>query len=329
MSRRSPKLPWMSNTDGGPDQHLRMTVLELVHTAARKLQSADVSFGHGTSNALDEAAWLVLWKLGLPLDCNLDSPDSPGQSIVTAQQHAAVETLVCTRIQSRLPTAYLTREAWVQGLSFYADERAIVPRSLIAELLTGDGLDYWLPAAPLRVLDLCTGGGSLAVLAAMAWSGAAVDAADVSEPALEVAAINIDRHALGQRVRLLQGDGLAAASGRYDLILCNPPYVNAASMAALPPEYQAEPGLALAGGADGMDFVRGLVHAAHGYMEPHAVLVLEIGNERANFEAAFAGMETIWLETSAGDAQVCLLTRAALGTYLESNAANRPHSPTP
>ena len=328
MSRRLPKLPWMSNTDGGLDQHLRMTVLELVHATARKLQTADVSFGHGTSNALDEAAWLVLWKLGLPLDCDLDSPDSPGQSIVTAQQHAAVETLVCSRIRSRLPTAYLTREAWVQGVPFYADERAIVPRSLIAELLASDGLDYWLPAALSRVLDLCTGGGSLAVLAAMAWPEAAVDAADVSAPALEVATINIDRHALGERIRLCQGDGLAAVGGRYDLILCNPPYVNAASMAALPPEYQAEPGLALAGGADGMDFVRGLVHAADGYMEPHAVLVLEIGNERANFEAAFAGLETIWLETSAGDAQVCLLTRAALGKYL-ANVGNRSHAPTP
>ena len=329
MSRRSPKSPWMSNTDGGPDQHLRMTVLELVDATARRLQTADVSFGHGTSNAFDEAAWLVLWKLGLPLDCNLDSADSAGQNVVSARQHAAVDALVCTRIQSRLPTAYLTHEAWVQGLSFYADERAIVPLSLIAELLAGDGLDYWLPVAPLRVLDLCTGGGSLAVLAAMTWPEAAVDAADISAPALEVAAINIDRHALSERIRLLQGDGLKAVSGRYDLILCNPPYVNAASMAALPLEYQAEPGLALAGGVDGMDFVRGLLRAAHGHMEPHAVLVLEIGNERANFEAAFADMETIWLETSAGDAQVCLLTGAALGTYLAPNAGSRPHALSP
>ncbi len=329
MSRRLPKLPWMSNTDGGPDPHQRMTVQELVHATARQLQSADVSFGHGTNNALDEAAWLVLWKLGLPLDCNLDGPDSPAQTLVTAQQHTAVEALVCTRIQSRLPTAYLTREAWLQGVAFYADERAIVPRSLIAELLAGDGLEYWLPPVVSSVLDLCTGGGSLAILAARAWPEAAVDAADISAPAMEVATINIGRHALGERIRVFQGDGLKAVSGRYDLILCNPPYVNAGSMAALPPEYQAEPALALAGGADGMDFVRRLVRGAADYLEPHAVLVLEIGNERANFEAAFPGLDCLWLETSAGDAQVCLLTRAALATYLEPKTGTGPHAPIP
>ncbi len=306
-----------------------MTVLELIHAGASTLESADVSFGHGTTNALDEAAWLVLWKLGLPLDSDLESPVSTAQSVVTPRQQAEVEALLHARIVSRLPAAYLTREAWLQGVPFYADERAIVPRSLIAELLVGSGLDYWLPAPPSRVLDLCTGGASLAVLAAMAWPAAAVDAADISPQALEVAAINLDRHALGKRVRLVQGDGLAAADGLYGVILCNPPYVNAASMGALPPEYRAEPALALAGGPDGMNFVRQLVRGVLAHMEQHAILVLEVGNERHHFEAAFPGLEAIWLDTSAGGDQVCVLNRAALANYLDSNAGRRLQLPTP
>lgn len=289
-----------------------MTVLELVDAGANQLETAGVSFGHGTTNAFDEAAWLVLWKLGLPLDSELDGPASIADVAVTPQQQALVEDLFASRIASRQPAAYLTMEAWLQGVPFYVDQRAIVPRSLIAELLVGGELDYWLPPDSRRVLDLCTGGGSLAILAAKTWPDVALDAADLSADALAVAAINLDRHALAGRVRLLQGDGLAVVQGPYDLILCNPPYVNTTSMEALPPEYRAEPVLALAGGLDGMDFVRQLVRDAARHMAVQAALVLEVGNERPNFEAAFPRLNAIWLDTSAGGDQVCVLTRAAL-----------------
>ena len=185
-------------------------------------------------------------------------------------------------------------------------------RSLIAEVIADGTVDAWLNDGTRRVLDLCTGNGSLAVLAAMAWPDAAVDACDLSADALAVARINVDRHGLQQRISLRQGDGLAAAAGRYDLILCNPPYVNAASMRALPAEYRAEPALALAGGDDGMDLVRRILEAAPRYLSENGVLVLEIGHERANFEAAFPNLQPAWLPTSAGDAQVLLLEQGAL-----------------
>ena len=191
-----------------------------------------------------------------------------------------------------------------------------MPRSLIAEPLADGTLDAWLSQDTTRVLDLCTGNGSLAVLAALAWPDVRVDATDVSTAALAVAELNVQRHHLAERITLRQGDGLAAARGAYDLILCNPPYVNRASMNDLPPEYRAEPALALdgnyAGGVDGMDFVRGLLQGAARHMTPQAVLVLEIGHERPHFEAAFPRLETVWLSTSAGEDQVLLLTRSAL-----------------
>lgn len=285
-----------------------MTLLELIEAQAARLQEAGVSFGHGTTNAFDEAAWLVMWKLGLPLD-GLDEHE---QDAVSAEQAQAVDALVQDRITTRKPAAYLTQEAWLQGVPFYVDERAIVPRSFIAELLADATIDAWLSDQTVRVLDLCTGNGSLAVLAAMAWPEVQVDAIDLSADALAVARINVDRHGLADRIRLLQGDGLAPADGAYDLILCNPPYVNSESMQALPPEYQAEPALALAGGSDGMDFIRQMLAKAPDHLTEHGVLVLEIGNERAFFEAAFPSLEAAWLDTSAGEDQVLLLTREAL-----------------
>jgi ribosomal protein L3 glutamine methyltransferase len=287
-----------------------MTVLELIEAGARQLADAGAAFGHGTDNAFDEAAWLVLWRLGLPLD-DLDSvADRP----VTPAERAQLATLFEARIQTRQPAAYLTREAWLQGVPFYVDERAIVPRSFIAELLADGSIDPWLGQETRRVLDLCTGNGSLAVLAAMAWPEVVVDGADISSEALEVAAINVERHGLRGRVTLMASDGLQSVGGPYDLILCNPPYVNAQSMAALPAEYRAEPQLALAGGADGMDFIRALLRDAPAHMSEHAVLVLEIGNERPHFEAAFGPLEVVWLDTSAGEDQVLLATREALRT---------------
>jgi ribosomal protein L3 glutamine methyltransferase len=285
-----------------------MTVLELIEAGAKQLADAGVAFGHGTANAFDEAAWLVLWHLGLPLD----DLDGVAAMPVGPQQQDSVRELLAERIESRKPAAYMTREAWLQGVPFYVDERAIVPRSFIAELVASEDIDPWLGEHTKRVLDLCTGNGSLAVLAAMCWPEVAVDATDISADALAVARINVDKHGLQDRIRLVTSDGLQSVQGPYDLILCNPPYVNSQSMSELPAEYRAEPPLALAGGADGMDFIRSLLRDAPAKMSERAVLVLEIGNERANFEAAFPDLEAVWLETSAGEDQVLLLTREAL-----------------
>ena len=284
------------------------TVIQLIDAGAKQLAEAGVAFGHGTDNAFDEAVWLVLWRLGLPLD----ELDAVAERPVSPADAARIGELFAQRIATRKPAAYLTREAWLQGVPFYVDERAIVPRSFIAELIADGSIDYWLGDHTRRVLDLCTGNGSLAVLAALTYPEVSVDAADLSLEALEVAAINVTRHQLDARVRLIHSDGLAAVAGPYDLVLCNPPYVNSASMAALPAEYRAEPELALAGGSDGMDFVRRLFADAPSRMSEQAVLVLEIGNERAHFEAAFPRLEVVWLETSAGEDQVLLVTRDAL-----------------
>ncbi len=289
-----------------------MTIGQLIKASADALDAAGVAFGHGTTNAWDEAAWLVLWRLDLPLDTALDGADAVAERLVDAADTERVRVLVQQRIASRKPAAYLTGEAWLQGVPFHVDERCIVPRSLIGELVASGALDAWLPQDARRLLDLCTGGASLAVLAALEYPQLQVDAADISRDALAVARLNLQRHALGERIRLCQGDGLTATEGVYDMILCNPPYVNSASMAQLPPEYRAEPELALAGGVDGMDFVRPLLRDAPAQLQPNGVLVLEVGHERAFFEAAFPSLAALWLETSAGDDQVCLLTRDAL-----------------
>ncbi|MDB5889707.1 MAG: ribosomal protein N(5)-glutamine methyltransferase [Polaromonas sp.] len=293
-----------------------ITVIELIDEVASQFEAAGLSlasgFGQGTLSAFDEAAWLVLWQLGLPLD----DLDSVSKRTVTQTERAQVATLSGARISTRKPLAYLTREAWLQGVPFYVDERAIIPRSFIAELIVDESIDPWLSDTTHKVLDLCTGNGSLAVLAAMAWPDVVIDAADISLDALEVARINIDKHGLDERISLIESDGLAACSRGYDLVLCNPPYVNAQAMAALPPEFQAEPALALSGngkgGDDGMDFIRGLFLAAATHMSENAVLVLEIGNESANFKRAFPGLEPLWFETSAGPDQVLLLSREQL-----------------
>ena len=295
------------------------TVAALVQSGADLLTAAGVSFGHGTTNAHDEAAWLVLWRLRLPLDSDLgDRPDSVAKKAVAPDELALVATLFDERIRTRKPAAYLTREAWLQGVPFYVDKRAIVPRSFIAELLADGSIDDFLGEHTRRVLDLCTGNGSLAVLAAMAWPDVEVTGADISPDALAVARINVDQHGLQDRISLHLSDGLAQLPGPWDLILCNPPYVNAASMAQLPAEYRAEPTLALAGGADGMDFIRQLLQDAPARMSENAVLVLEIGNERSHFEAAFGQLPVYWIDTSAGEDQVLLATRQALVAFFSS-----------
>jgi len=295
-----------------------MSVLKLsalIEQSATRLEQAQVAYGHGTLNAFDEAVWLLLWRLDLPLDTDLNEmADFP----VTPEQQAVCAELITMRISTRKPAAYLTREAWLQGVSFYIDERAIVPRSLIAEVLADGTIDAWLSDQTKQVLDLCTGNGSLAVLAALAWPEVQVTGADISDDALAVATINVERHGLQERVTLVHSDGLNILTppvhGPFDLILCNPPYVCQASMDALPAEFRAEPELALAGGVDGMDFVRQLFKDAPGRMSDHAVLVLEIGNEVEHFIRAFPELEVAWLDTSAGDDQVLLVNREALLT---------------
>lgn len=297
-----------------------MTLQELLDRSQGRLEAAGLVYGHGTTNARDEAAWLVLWSLGMPLDSDLDAV---GNQVLLPAQVSDAEALIGRRITTRQPAAYLTREAWLQGVPFYVDERAIVPRSFIAELIADGGFDAWLGEDTRQVLDLCTGNGSLAVLAAMAWPEVRVTGADLSPDALAVARINVDRHGLQGRIALIESDGLAACPGPWDLVLCNPPYVNADSMDALPPEFRAEPELALAGGADGMDFVRALLRDLPSRLSPQSVLVLEIGHERPHFEAAFPQLEVVWLSTSAGDDQVLLLTAEAL----RAHAATQPVSP--
>jgi ribosomal protein L3 glutamine methyltransferase len=285
-----------------------LNLIACIESEAARLTQAGLFFGHGTTNAFDEAAWLALWRLQLPLD----ALDEHAARELSEAERAAIAALVDERIATRKPAAYLTGEAWLQGVPFTIDGRAIVPRSFIAELIADASIDPWLRPDSRRVLDLCTGNGSLAVLAAMAWPDVDVDALDIDIDALAVAKLNVERHNLALRVRLLQGDGLAGADGPYDLILCNPPYVNSSSMAALPAEYRAEPELALAGGADGMDFIRELLRAAPAALNDDGVLVLEIGNEREHFEAAFPALEVIWMETSSGADQVLLVTKENL-----------------
>jgi ribosomal protein L3 glutamine methyltransferase len=253
-------------------------LIDCIEQQSARLAQAGVCFGHGTDNAFDEAVWLALWRLGLPSD----DLDAVAQRELTPAEQSRIEALVEKRIATRKPAAYLTGEAWLQGVPFSIDERAIVPRSLIAELIVDGSLDAWLSERTRSVLDLCTGNGSLAVLAALAWPEVHVDAADLS------------------------------AGRRYDLIVCNPPYVNSASMAALPAEYRAEPELALAGGADGMDFIRTLLADAAQYMTEQAVLVLEIGHEAAHFEAAFPQLEFAYLPTHETENHVVLVTREQL-----------------
>lgn len=294
-----------------------MTLAELVEAASHQMDAAGLAFGHGTSNARDEAAWLVLWALNLPLDTELEQA---GDQVLAPDACARAEALVTQRIQTRQPAAYLTGEAWLQGVPFWVDRRVIVPRSFIAELITqaegADSLDHWLGTHTHKVLDLCTGNGSLAVLAAMAWPEVHVDAADISEDALAVARRNVERHGLQNRIRLLQSDGWHNLPGRYDLVLCNPPYVSRVGMKNLPPEYLAEPAISLdgglQGGTDGMDFVRHLLDHALVHLNEGGVLVLEIGNEREHFEHAFPTLLADWLDTTSGPGPVLLLTHEAL-----------------
>ncbi|EIP88957.1 putative adenine-specific DNA-methyltransferase [Burkholderia humptydooensis MSMB43] len=280
--------------------------------AVSRFSQAKLAFGHGSDNAFDEAVYLVLHTLHLPLDTLepfLDARLAPDEI-------DAVLAVIERRATERVPAAYLTREAWMHGHRFYVDERVIVPRSFIGELLD-DGLQPYVEDPELvgSVLELCTGSGCLAILAALAFPNASVDAVDLSADALEVAKINRDDYGLDERIALYRGDLYAPLpqfkwidpAQRYDAIITNPPYVNSDSMAELPAEYRHEPEMALAGGADGMDIVRRIIGEARRWLKDDGVLVVEIGNERANVEAAFGGLDLVWLPTSAGDDSVFLI----------------------
>jgi len=282
-----------------------LTLRELVRAAARRLRKAPLHYGHGTSNARDDAAFLVLRGLGLPFDARADLP-------VSQRAQARVARLLERRIRERMPAAYLLGEAWLAGEPFYVDRRVIVPRSHIAELLQ-ERLRPWLRRPVRRALDLCTGAGCLAVLAAKAFPRARVDAADLSAGALAVAARNVARHRLRSRVRLVRSDLLAALGARrYDLIVSNPPYVDASTMRALPREYRYEPRLALAGGKDGLSLVQRILQHARDHLEPEGLLVCEIGRGRKALEVAFPRTPFAWPLTSAGTGQVFVLAREDL-----------------
>ena len=281
------------------------TVRDLLRYAVSRFNQAELAFGHGSANAYDEAAYLILHTLHLPLD----TLDPFFDARLLDDEVDAVLKVIERRATEHVPAAYITQEAWMHGLRFYVDERVIVPRSFIGELLE-DGLQPYVadPDEVGAVLELCTGSGCLAILAAQAFPNADIDAVDISPSALEVAHINVKDYALDDRIALFEGDLFAPLpERRYDVIIANPPYVNTTSMEALPAEYRHEPELALAGGEDGMDIVRRIVKEARNWLTDDGLLVIEIGNERANVEAVFGGLDLVWLSTSAGDDTVFLI----------------------
>lgn len=289
-----------------------LTLRDLIRYGVSRLNAAQVALGHGSDNAWDETVYLVLHALHLPLDTLEPFLDAR----VLSEERNRVLELIDRRVTERVPAAYLTNEAWLRGHRFYVDARVIVPRSPIAELLD-EGLSPWVqdPQAVDSVLDMCTGSGCLAILAALAFPHAQVDAVDVSSDALEVARRNVDDYGLGDRLALHQSNLFDALPERqYDVIVCNPPYVNSGSMDVLPQEYRHEPHLALAGGADGMDLVRRILQAAPRYLSENGVLVLEIGHERDFFEAAFPELSPVWLDTAEASDQLLLLAREQLTT---------------
>ena len=282
----------------------------MLREAVTQFRRVGLAFGHGTHNARDEAAYLILHALKLPLD----ELDAVLDRQLNAGELLKVRAILRRRERERRPAAYLTREAWLGRFRFYVDERAIVPRSFIAELLR-DGLAPWIADARRvhHVLDLCTGSGCLAVLAAKAFPKAAIDAADLSAEALQVARRNVKDYALTKRVRLVRGDLFDRLKARrYDLILANPPYVTAASMRTLPREYRREPRLALAGGRDGLALVHRMLAEAARHLNPQGLLLVEIGHNRAALEKAYPRLPFIWVETSAGCDLVFLLQREDL-----------------
>lgn len=289
------------------------TLRDWLRWGTSRFNEAKLFFGHGCDNAHDEAAWLILHALHLPPD----RPEQLGHYLdarLTRHERLAVLEILQQRIARRLPAAYLTHEAWQAGLRFYVDERVLIPRSYFADLLV-DGFAPWIddPYAVESALDLCTGSGCLAILMAHAFPNAQIDAADISKDALEVAKRNVADYDLKERVRLVQGDLFGGlGKRRYDFILSNPPYVTAAAMHDLPPEYRHEPENALAAGDDGLDIVRRILAGAKNHLNPHGLLAVEVGHNRAIVEAAFPELPLTWLDTDSGEGKIFTLRREDL-----------------
>lgn len=286
------------------------TVRDYLRYAVSRFNAAGLFFGHGSDNAWDEAVYLTLHTLDLPLD----RLDPFLDARLLAHERTALLDIYRRRCEDRLPAAYLTHEAWLGEHRFYVDERVIVPRSFIAELLH-EQLAPWVedPWALGSVLDLCTGSGCLAILAALAFPEARVDAVDLSKEAISVAQRNVEEYGLSERIEIIHSDAFASLkSRRYDLIISNPPYVNAGSVAGLPPEYLHEPELALGSGVDGLDFTRIILREAKRHLNPDGLLVVEIGHNRAALEAAYPALPFTWLDTAAGDEFVFMLHAADL-----------------
>ena len=295
------------------DTESLITVRDWLRFAISRFNEAKLFFGHGTDNAFDEAAYLILHTLHLPLD----RLDPFLDASLTHGESAQIQAVIERRVNERVPASYLTNEAWLGDHSFYVDERVIVPRSFIAELLR-EQLAPWVnhPDEVGSVLDMCTGSGCLAILAALTFPNAHVDAVDLSRDALAVATRNIDDYGLNDRVEQIESDLFTALDGRtYDVIISNPPYVNAESVAALPPEYRAEPALALGSGVDALDATRTILAQAATHLNPGGLLVVEIGHNRDVLEAAYPTLPFTWLETESGDQYVFMLRREDLSEH--------------
>ncbi len=286
------------------------TLRDVLRFAVTRFNEANLSYGHGQADAFEEAAFIVLRTLKLPLD----RLEFFADAYLTHAEINALLQSIDRRVKKRIPAAYLLNEAWLMGYRFYVDENVIVPRSYIGELLRDD-LQPWVeePDAVVDILDLCTGSGCLAVIAADAFANAKVDAVDISAEALQVARRNVDAYHFEDRITLIQSDLFASLkTKRYDVIVANPPYVTDAAMANLPGEYQHEPKLALAGGADGMSIVKNIVRQARGHLKRGGLLFVEVGDGRAAAERTLTGVPLTWLTTSAGDDMVFMARQAEL-----------------
>jgi len=313
-----------SNLDSNLDANLNIITLDIdaavdeldsladyVRWGVSRFREAELYFGHGTDNALDEVFYLVRYALHLPHDI----PQYMIEARLTREERKAVVSLLQRRIETRQPAPYLTHEAWFAGLPFYVDERVLIPRSPIAELIEA-GFAPWVDASKVtRILDLCTGGGCIAIASALAFPFAQIDATDLSADALAVAEKNVERHQVGDHLTLYQGDLFAGVEGqRYDIIVSNPPYVDAEDMAALQQEYHHEPELALASGQDGLDITRRILQRAGDYLTSEGILIVEVGNSAPALVEAYPQLPFTWLEFERGGTHVFLLTAEQLST---------------